>query len=184
MGFTDGLGKGTRLGIIMLRLILAVPADVQADGEGHGHRIGIFQGDGAFQPDDVIGQGDVVIGPLHGLFHHFKLRTVFPAEADLGRVHEDEFIGGAGAADGVDGPVDAHFGQFTFPVSGIGDQGSVRQPAKAFGDGENGDGGVQFLQDFLEEPVYAERGNAADNEVGAFDRFLPVFIIVILETLI
>ena len=123
----------------------------------------------------------MVIRTLHRLFHHLKSLLVAPAESNLRRIHKDQLVRGAGPADGAHLTVNAPFGKLRFPKSRVRHQRTISRRTEAFGNGKNRDGRIKLSQNLLEKPVYTERGDAANHEIGALDDFFPVFEIVELD---
>ena len=179
--FLGGLVEGGCLRIVMQASVRAQGAVHQADGHGHAQGIGVLQGHGAFQANDVVRRGNMVVGGLHGLFHHLDHRGIFAAEGHFGLVVGNQFIGRARAADGVHLTVDALLGQFGLPVGGVGNEGAVRQVDQALGYRQHRQGGIQVGEHLVQEPVHAERRNAANDEIGPFDGLFPLVELIILD---
>ena len=182
MRLPNRLRERARLRIIMLGFLLAVPADIQTDSQRYGHGIGILESHGAFESDHVVGQRNMIIRTLHSLLHHPQRFVVLAAEPHLGRVHEYQFIGGTRAADRTDVTHDTALGQFAHPIARIGEQRPVVRSTKSLRNGQHRDFRIESRKNFLQKPVDAERGNAADHEIRTLDDLLP--LLEIMETYI
>ncbi len=179
----DALVESGRLGVEVQAGLGAVVTVHQADCHRNGEGIAVLEGDGTLETDDVVGQGNMIIRGLHRLLHHPDLFCLLAAEGHLGLVVIDQLVAGAGSADGIHRPLDALLCQFPLPVVGIRDERAILQIDEALGHGQHRDGGVHIGQNFVQEPVYAERGNAADDEVGALHGLFPLLELIILHTL-
>ena len=94
----------------------------KTDREGYPEGVGVLQRHSALKADHVVGRGDVIVGGLHGLFHHLDDGGVLAAESHFCLVVEYELVGCARAADGVDLPAYAFLEKLGLPISRIGDQ--------------------------------------------------------------
>lgn len=126
-----------------------------------------------------MGQRNVIVRGRKRLFEQSEGSGIPAAESYLGLVVEYQFIRGAGAADRADLSVDAPFLQLRPPIIGIGNQRSVFEIDKPFGDRQHRQPGIKIYQYLVQEPIHTERRNTADNEIGSGD-CLSVFLYLII----
>ena len=125
----------------------------------------------------------MVVVCSHGLLHHPEDFRVLSAESHFSLVVEHEFVRCARTSDGTDLPVDAHLCKFPLPIIRIRDQGSVFKIDEAFRYGKHRHGRIEMSKHLGQEPVHSERRHASDDEICAIDRCLPIFEMIILNSL-
>jgi len=92
----------------------------------------------------------------------------------------DKLVAGARSADCVKTALKSFFCQHVPPHERIAHKFAVLGIHKPFGDGKHGRFFGNRRQDFFAEPIHAEAGNAADDEVGTLKRLLHFLDLVVL----
>ena len=178
--FLDTLAEKGRLGVVMDRADLTILFLSHTDRQGNAQGIGILHGDGALDTGHVRGQADVIIVCGQKGFDIFQRLHVFAAEGHMAVVMVCQLIAGAGTADGVE--VDIFTCGLTLGENGrIGDQGAVFQIDHTLGDSQKRDSLRKDRQDLITEPVQAEAGYAAQNQVRALQSLFQLFNLIIFD---
>ena len=178
--FLDALAKESCLGIVVNSADLAVALLRKSNCQGYAERISVLHRHCTLYADDICGEADVIVICCQKSLDLLKSFHIFSAESDMAVIVVRKLIAGAGTADRVE--IDVLAGRLTLlEDSRIGNQRAVLEVDHTLSDCEERNLFGKYRKDLIAEPVETETADAAQDQICAFECFLQLFDLIILN---